>query len=159
MYEKMLNKLISSLLICLILVCSSCTNRESGDDKKISSNLVNNPLSGSKKAENGTLPKFKFDEINHDFGVIIQGEKVSYTYKYRNVGKSDLVISSASASCGCTVANYDKNPVPPGKDGKIEIVFDSNGKNGTQHKTVNILANTQPNLVTLSFNAEIVVPK
>jgi hypothetical protein len=152
-------KLIHVILICAIVFSVSCSNKNPAIEKEIPSSLVNNPLSGSGKSNKEILPKFQFVETNHDFGVIIQGEKVSFTYRFKNVGNSALIISSATASCGCTVANYDKNPVGPGKDGKVEIIFDSNSKVGSQHKTVNILANTQPNLVTLNFTAEVVVPK
>jgi len=157
----MITKLKYILLLFIITFTFGCNNSENNNssNEEISSDVVNNPLSANGKNNTGTLPKFQFSETNHDFGVIIQGEKVSYTYRFINAGGSDLLIASATASCGCTVANYDKNPIKPGKEGKIEIVFDSNSKIGIQHKAVSILANTQPNQVTLNFTAEVIIPK
>lgn len=145
--------------IFVLLFNIGCTNNKDKKNNEIPANIVNNPISATGKENTNILPKFKFNETNHDFGVIIQGEKVAFTYRFTNVGGSDLIIANTTASCGCTVANYDKNPIKPNKDGKIEVVFDSNSKIGMQHKTVNIMANTQPNNVTLSFTAEIVIPK
>ena len=47
----------------------------------------------------------------------------------------------------------------PGKNGKIEIIFDSSNRNGIQNKTLTVLANTQPNKIELHFTAEIVEPE
>jgi hypothetical protein len=154
----MFDRIIIITLFCFFIFSISCSNDKNQKEKEIGADLVHNPISASGKSNTDILPKFKFSETNHDFGVIIQGEKVSYTYTFKNVGGSDLIITSASASCGCTVAHYDKNPIPPGKDGKIEIIFDSNGKTGMQHKAVSVMANTQPNQISLDFTAEIVVP-
>jgi len=73
----------------------------------------------------------------------------------KNTGNSDLIITKVEASCGCTVAKYSKEPVKPGEEGLIEVIFDTSGRNGMQHKTVTILANTQPNVTRLEFTAEI----
>lgn len=141
---------IISLLI--LFACNSNNN-------EVSTDLINNPLSASNNADTSLLPKFKWNEQVHDFGVIIQGEKVSHSFTFTNVGKSNLIISSVHASCGCTVPKYDTEPVLPGKTGKVEVVFDSSDRSGIQNKTVTVLANSQPNKVELHFSAEIVVPE
>lgn len=64
------------------------------------------------------------------------GEKAVHIYKFKNTGKEPLIISDAKGSCGCTVPQWPKEPIAPGKGDKVE--FDS-GKNGhTQHDTVQI---------------------
>ncbi len=133
--------------------CSSSTE-ESG----VNTDIVQNPNTANGTADTTNLPKFKFETLNYDFGVMVQGEKVSYTYKYKNIGGSDLIISNVKASCGCTVPKWNKEPLKPGAVGELELVFDSAGKRGIQHKTVTILANTQPNTVKLGFTAEVIVP-
>jgi len=54
-------------------------------------------------------PIIKFEKTSYDFGKITEGEKVSYDFKFTNAGKSPLIISNATASCGCTVPDYHMN--------------------------------------------------
>ncbi len=146
--------LILSLLVVLAFACQN-----QNDNDTISTDVVKNPVTAEdNNPDMGSLPVIEFNELVHDFGVIIQGEKVSYTYKFKNTGGSDLILSSVKATCGCTVPKYDKEPIPPGGEGEIEVVFDSSGRKGKQHKTIVVLANTQPNKIELSFTTEIVVP-
>ncbi|MEO6456215.1 MAG: DUF1573 domain-containing protein, partial [Ginsengibacter sp.] len=39
----------------------------------------------------------------YNFGKVTDGEKVEYNFKFINSGKNPLIVSSATASCGCTV--------------------------------------------------------
>lgn len=135
----------------------SCRHPGNGKNK-VSANNIENPVTANDITNSGNLPVFKFESQVFDFGMIIQGEKVSHTFKFTNTGKSDLVISSASASCGCTVPKYETKPVPPKGHGEIEVVFNSENREGMQHKTVTVLANTQPNRYELSFTANVVTP-
>lgn len=86
----------------------------------------------------------KFEEETFDFGTIKEGEKFVHEYKFRNEGKEDLKIQDAQGSCGCTWADFPKEPIPPGGSGIIKVTFDSNFKFGPQTKTVTITANTNP---------------
>jgi hypothetical protein len=97
-----------------------------------------------------------FTSPEHDFGKVGAGEKVGCIFSYTNTGDADLVITSASASCGCTVPKYDKKPVPPGGSGTIEVVFDTSGREGMQTKTVVVQSNAENNLVILRILAEVV---
>lgn len=150
---KLVYIVITLIISVLFYACQST------DNTKVDTDLIQNPLSAEGDADTSLLPKFQWKEINHDFGVVVQGERVSYTFTFKNIGKSNLIISAVHASCGCTVTNYDKEPIPPGKEGKVEVVFDSSGRSGLQNKTVTVLANTQPSTVKLHFTAEVVVPE
>lgn len=142
------------LIITFIYSCGS------GNNSEITPDLINNPVTASgKNNDTSILPKFQWYEQVHDFGVIIQGEKVSHSFRFKNTGKSNLIISTVHASCGCTVPKYDTQPIAPGKEGYIEIIFDSNGRSGSQNKTITVLANTQPNTVELHFTSEVIVPE
>ena len=92
------------------------------------------------QGDNG--PDIKFDEIKHDFGDIIQGDKVEHYFKFTNVGKEPLIISRIVTTCGCTAPTWPEKPVKPGESGKIKIVFNSTGKIGRQNKVVTILSNS-----------------
>lgn len=130
-----------------------------GNDTTVNSDALKNPNTADGSSDTSSLPRFQFDEEIHDFGRVIQGEKVSYSFKFKNSGKSDLVISDAKATCGCTIADYPKKPVPPGGNGTIDITFNTEGKKGYQNKTVTIIANTMPNTKVLTIKAQIQVPE
>ena len=87
---------------------------------------------------------FSFDKKTWDFGTIVDGEVVEHTFRFTNTGSKDLVISSASASCGCTIPNWPKEPIAPGDKGEIKVEFNSNGKKDLVTKDITILANTNP---------------
>jgi len=107
------------------------------DNKSLNENI---DVEGNVNKEG--IPEIVFNETEHDFGRVIQGEKVGWFFKYRNEGDADLIISKASASCGCTVPDYDRKPLSPGEESKIKVVYDSSGRSGTELKTVTIESNT-----------------
>jgi len=155
----MKNKLTICAGLFFILITVSCKQAEN-KDKSLSTDVVNIPASASGAAgDKGALPQFKFNEENHDFGKIAQGEKVSYAFKFKNTGASDLVISSAQGSCGCTVAHYPKEAIAANADAVIDVTFDSDGKSGKVQKTVTLVANTNPNTKILIITAEVIVPE
>ena len=106
----------------------------------------------------GPLPVIAFSQTDHDFGTIREGEKVSYTYTFKNTGEAPLIIQNAQPSCGCTVPEWSKEPIPVGGSGFVKAEFDSNGKPNIQNKTITVTANTWPKVTTLRFKA-MVTPK
>ncbi len=144
------------LFISLGLVILSC---ESNSNKNISTDIVNNSKSASNISNDGTAPKMKFKETVHDFGDMIQGERVVYGFSFTNIGGSNLVITRVSTSCGCTVGDYSKEPITPGESGVIEVTFDSHKRKGYQNKTITVLANTEPNSTTLRIKTKIILPE
>ncbi len=91
----------------------------------------------------GTPAKIEFSEEEFDFKTINEGEVVAHTFKFKNVGGTDLIISSINASCGCTAAKWDNKPVAPGAESQVEVEFDSKSRQGRQYKTVTVTANTE----------------
>ena len=156
----MLKSIAGILVITLLLggLPGCKTNGENGD-KPVSPNLVTNPITASGKKTSGSLPVMEFEQTRHDFGMMVQGEKLSYTFKFKNTGGSDLIISDASSTCGCTIPDFSKAPVKSGDEGKVEVIFNSAGKTGTVSKTVRLLTNAQPNTVELEITAEVYVPE
>lgn len=135
----------------LFLLMTGCNNNST----KITADNINNPNTANGTTDLSELPQFQFATEEHDFGKLGQGEKVSYTFKFKNTGKADLVISDAKASCGCTVADYPKVPIKPGAESAIVVTFNTEGKKGIQNKSVTLVANTQPNTKVLTIKAEI----
>jgi len=108
----------------------------------------------SDSGKQGTT-EISFREYQHDFGKVSEGEKLSYTFTFENKGKSDLIISSASTTCGCTVPKYDRKPIAPGNSGNIEVVFDTSGRSGMQTKTITVKSNASTPVVILKITAEV----
>lgn len=96
----------------------------------------------------GPLTSIKFEEETHDWGTLMDGEKMTHVFKFKNTGKEPLLISNAKGSCGCTVPDWPKEAIAPGKSGEIKVVFDSKGKGAPggkeDSKKVTITANTDP---------------
>ena len=105
----------------------------------------------------GANSKCKFERDLYDLGRIEQGEIVKYTMKFTNVGEDLLIITSARASCGCTVPKWTKEPIAKGEEGQLEVTFDSSGRSGVQHKSVKLMTNSVEKSVEVSFTAEIIV--
>ncbi len=101
------------------------------------------------------VPEIEFETNIHDFGTVKEGEIVSYTFKYRNSAGGKLLITSASASCGCTVPKYSKEALAPGESGGIEVVFDTRGRQGLQEKTIAIRSNTEVSRTILRITANV----
>jgi len=103
----------------------------------------------------GDTASISFSEYEHNFGTVKAGEKVACVFKFRNIGTAPLVISSAATSCGCTVSKYDTKPVEPGESGTVEVVFDSEGHNGRQSKSITIRSNATRPVVLLRITGEV----
>lgn len=131
-----------TLLIAASLLSGSCGRTRSGQ-------------AGSGMSDTTGTAVLTFNKPEHDFGKVKAGEKVGCIFTYTNTGDADLVITSASASCGCTVPRFDKKPVPPGGAGNIEVIFDTSGREGIQTKTVVVQSNAGNNLVILRIIADV----
>jgi hypothetical protein len=103
-------------------------------------------------------PKIEFETTEFDFGTIKEGDKVEHVFKFKNIGKTELVILNAQASCGCTVPDWTKTPIRSGESGEVKIVFNSAGKPGLQQKTVTLASNTELGNEKINFKAT-VTPK
>jgi len=99
--------------------------------------------------------EISFSEYEHNFGKVTQGEKIGCVFNFRNTGTGNLVIASASTSCGCTVPRYDARPIPPGDAGTLEVIFDTSGRNGLQTKTISVKTNAVTPVTVLKITAEI----
>ncbi|MEJ5301909.1 MAG: DUF1573 domain-containing protein [Bacteroidales bacterium] len=147
--------------LCILWVSLAIGTMGCGDkgNNTNAGELVKNPVSLAGNADAGQMPVIQFDKTIHDFGRVLAGEKISYSFKFRNTGKSDLLITKVSASCGCTVPEWPKTPIAPGEEGYITVTFNTSGRKGLQHKSVTVLANTNPNTTILNIQAEIYQPE
>jgi hypothetical protein len=145
---------MKNLFLLSVLFFLSCGS--SGNDGVVGTDAVTNSASADGEVRTD-LPEIKFDEEVYDFGRISQGEKVSHIFKFKNTGKSNLIISGASGSCGCTVPEWPKEPIKPGEEGEINVIFSSEGKSGLQEKTITVVTNCEPATRIIRIKTEIIV--
>jgi hypothetical protein len=94
----------------------------------------------------------EWKKSTHDFGEIVQGTKAKYTFTFINKGNVPIIISNATASCGCTVPNFSKEPVAPGAQGSVTAIFDSSGKKGNFTKGITVTTNLGDSYLTIKGN-------
>lgn len=129
------------MISCLFAVLVSCKSNTSSK------------TASTKETGSAGQPQIKFDTDMHDFGEVVEGEKVSYTFKFTNTGKGPLVITGIASSCGCTVGEYTKDTIKPGAQGNVIVSFDSWKNAGFQQKSVTVNSNTNPSFQMLRIKA------
>jgi hypothetical protein len=117
-----------TLLLFIAVFTSACSSSNNNE--------------GKATVDKATAPVMTFAKESHDFGQVNEGDKVVFDFFFTNTGKSALIISSATATCGCTIPEYPKQPLAPGKTGIIHVVFNSAGKSGMQNKIITLTTNT-----------------
>lgn len=118
------------------------------------------PVNANNVKDVSTIPPTTVQVIDsvHDFGTIKEGDMVEYSFRFKNTGDKPLIITNASASCGCTVPEKPEQPVMPGELGFIRVKFNSAGKPNKAHKPVTITSNARPEFPQLVLEG-FVTPK
>ncbi|HAI75889.1 MAG TPA: hypothetical protein DCM08_06535 [Microscillaceae bacterium] len=156
-----ISKLCAVASLALILAACGGGNTQTTTQEGSNSVSVNNKGTQETKQNNAAADqaantaKIEFSEQAFDFGEINEGDVVNHVFKFKNTGSSPLVIKDATASCGCTVPNWPKEPVAPGAEGEIKVEFNSTGKAGLNTKKVNVMANTNPEVTTVEIKVNV----
>ncbi|WP_170124434.1 DUF1573 domain-containing protein [Breznakibacter xylanolyticus] len=100
-------------------------------------------------------PVITFSQQSHDFGDVSEGEEVGVVYWARNDGHGPLLITHVKAGCGCTSVKWPNEPVAPGDSGRIDVLFDTRGRQGLQSKQVLVYSNATEAPLELLFTARI----
>ncbi len=136
--------------------CRNANNQTSAAQSTVS---VGNDTSKTAKVAPADAPVIVFERDIYDFGKIEQGEKVQHDFKLKNTGKTPLIVTNATATCGCTVPQKPGQPILPGKEGIVSVVFNSEGKMGMQDKVVTITSNANPSVSTVHLVGEVLAKK
>lgn len=113
------------------------------------------PATDAAVISNQPLTTAALSENNFDFGKIKKGDKVEHIYEITNTGTNPLVISEVKPGCGCTAPDFTKDPILPGKKGKITLHFDSSNFDGNVQKYADVFVNVEKSPIKLTFTADI----
>lgn len=101
-----------------------------------------------------TGPVFEFENDVIDYGDIAANSDGNRTFKFKNIGKSPLIISTVKGSCGCTVPTKPEEPIMPGDSGEIKVKYATN-RIGPFSKTVTITSNAFEPTVVLKVKGRV----
>lgn len=132
----------------------SCEN----NTDKLPTDMIQNPNSANGLDESRSTPLIEFNKTEHDFGKVIQGEIVTYSFRFTNVGNADLILTSVNTSCGCTASEYPVDAIKPGETKNIKAIFDSGNRIGFQNKRITVLTNATPARHILKIKADVIKP-
>ena len=82
-------------------------------------------------------PSIEFENETYDYGTIKNGADGTSEFKFKNTGKEPFIISNARGSCGCTVPDWPKEPIGPGKSGVVKVSYDTK-RSGAINKNVTL---------------------
>lgn len=108
---------------------------------KINKSNLKTAMSRDAEIKKGA-PEISFAKNEYDFGTVLEGEIIDTSFILTNTGKSDLIITDAKASCGCTVPEWPRNAIKPGENAMVRVKFNTSGKPNRQVKTVTLYTNT-----------------
>ena len=121
------------IAISLVVACAN-------DDKK--ANAQHDSLAKKAAEDTSNFTTVKWLDTLQNFGSIKQGEKVSLKFRCLNTGTKPLVLTNVRPGCGCTIADYSKEAILPGKEGWVTTSFDSKRFCGVVEKSVLASSNT-----------------
>ena len=126
----------------------------------VSTDMIHIPATASGNAPRASdLPGIVFQDTLVDLGSMVEGAQKGVSFTYTNTGKAPLVLADVSTSCGCTVArDWPKHPIGAGKSGQIHVNFDSRDRQGTNEKTIFVVANTIPSVTELTLLSDVIGP-
>lgn len=147
-------KYFCSILVLALFLLSSCDEKK--NEGLLSTDLVTSPQSATQSSDK--KPVISFEKKEHDFGTLLQGEVVTYSFHFTNTGDVPLLISSVNSSCGCTVGDYPHDPIAPGKGGAIKVTYDSKGHHGFQSRSLTVMSNAIPSKTVLRIKGKVQTP-
>ena len=110
----------------------------------------------NENTDNPNAAEFKFEQTEHDFGTLDEGPKVTHVFNFTNTGKEPLIITSARASCGCTVPQKPEKPVLPGEVGEITVTYNTKGRVGNFNKAITLTSNAKQSTFILKIKGVVI---
>lgn len=110
---------------------------------------------GSLSATSNPKAVIEWEQMSYDFGEVPINEPIQVNFSFSNPGMIPLIISDVKTSCGCTVANYPKQPINSGTSGSISVTFDAKSP-GHFSKTITVYSNSQEGITNLYIKGVVV---
>lgn len=85
-------------------------------------------------------PQISTDKELYDFGEIAHAGNGNYTFVVKNTGNQPLIIEQVKPSCSCSVSDWSKEAIAPGKTGEIKVHYDTN-RVGPFNKSFTVVSN------------------
>ena len=102
-------------------------------------------------AQKTTADVAKFASETIDLGKVKQSVPATATFIVTNVGTEPLIIEQANPTCGCTIGDYTKSPIAPGKTGTITATFNAAAVNHfDKHLTVKFAGVDETKSITIT---------
>jgi hypothetical protein len=118
--------------------------------------IIRNPISANTPTDTTIMAHIAFEgETIKDFGTIKEGSVIQHVFKFKNTGKTPLIITDGQSSCGCTIADYNKSSIAAGAGDEIKVTFNTEGKMGHQEKPITIYSNAYPSKSVLKLVGEV----
>lgn len=99
-------------------------------------------------------PYIKFEKVEHDYGTLIKGSNGDCNFEFLNAGDQPLVLTSVVSSCGCTIPDWPKEPIMPGKKAVIKVTYDTN-RLGVILKQITVRSNAENADVVLTIKGQV----
>lgn len=138
------------LWVIFSMACLSITSCLNNTDKE--NDISSLSMSSTEKIDTANLTTIQWLDSVKDMGTIQEGQTVKISFRLKNTGIKPLILEHVQPGCGCTLAEYPKEPIAAGKEAEIIASFDSKGKEGAQHKSINVTTNTAERNYTLRFD-------
>ncbi|MDA3954066.1 MAG: DUF1573 domain-containing protein [Bacteroidales bacterium] len=91
--------------------------------------------------EIANAPQIVFDNISYYFGKTKSTDKIEHDFKFKNEGKSDLIIRKIRSTCGCTTVAPEKTVIKPGESSSFKAIFTPGSRKGKQRKSIYVISN------------------
>lgn len=91
-----------------------------------------------------TAQTITFDKTIVDYGTIKKGSDGNREFVVKNTGDKPLIISNVKPACGCTTPTWTKEPIAPGKTGRISVHYNTNLVNPFK-KVIEVFSNDPNN--------------
>ena len=103
------------------------------------------PLAGqAQKIRVNPGSNVKYLTTEYDFGRIPQHVPATTVFEYKAIGIEPVVLTYVKPSCGCTMPEYQKEPLWPGNTGEMKVTYDAKTV-GSFTKTIIVQSNAPNN--------------
>lgn len=137
------------LSLSLVFAATGYAMAQDGHDHGTASTNMSSAVQAQTPPSSLKLDDMAFKATEHDFGTVQEGGDIEFEFEFKNTGKEPIIISSVTASCGCTGASGSKDPILPGKKSNIKAVYHTQGRVGQFNKAITVVSNAGAKVLTI----------